>query len=104
MTPRGDMPEYAIGRIVFGSAASVDAAYRLFREQPIDEERLYASRERSANEINEILLYRLRNNIRFCKRCGKALPPHHRGNLCDDCFRKEKSSSARPVWTSRNRR
>ena len=36
------MPEYAIGRIVFGSAASVDAAYRLFREQPIDEERLLA--------------------------------------------------------------
>ena len=43
MTPRGDMPEYAIGRIVFGSAASVDAAYRLFREQPIDEERLLAA-------------------------------------------------------------
>ena len=69
---------------------------------PIDEERLYDSRERAANEINEILLYRLRNNIRFCKRCGKALPPHHRGNLCDVCFRKEKASSARPVRTSRN--
>ena len=71
---------------------------------PVDEERLYDSRERTANEINEILLYRLRNNIRFCKRCGKALPPHHRGNLCDACFRKEKSSSSRPVWDSRNRR
>ena len=34
------MPDYEIGRIVFGSAASVDAAYRLFREQPIDETRL----------------------------------------------------------------
>ena len=71
---------------------------------PVDKERLYDSRERTANEINEILLHRLRNNIRFCKRCGKALPLHHRGNLCDECFRKEKSSSARPVWTSRDRR
>ena len=34
------MPDYEIGRIVFGSAASVDAAYRLFGEQPIDETRL----------------------------------------------------------------
>ena len=34
------MPDYEIGRIVFGSAASVDAAYRLFREQPPDETRL----------------------------------------------------------------
>ena len=40
MTAKGEMPEYAIGRIVFGSAASVDAAYRLFRDQPIDETRL----------------------------------------------------------------
>ena len=71
---------------------------------PVDEERLYDTREQVANEINEILLYRLRSNIRFCKRCGKALPPHHRGNLCDECFRKEKFSSARPVWTSRNQR
>ena len=34
------MPDYEIGRIVFGSAASIDAAYRLFREQPPDETRL----------------------------------------------------------------
>ena len=34
------MPDYEIGRIVFGSAASVDAAYRLFGEQPPDETRL----------------------------------------------------------------
>ncbi len=34
------MPEYPIGKIVFGSAASIDAAYRLFRELPIDETRL----------------------------------------------------------------
>ncbi len=34
------MPEYPIGRIVFGSAASIDAAYSAFRDQPIDETRL----------------------------------------------------------------
>lgn len=38
------MPEYPIGKIVFGSAASIDAAYRLFRELPIDETRLAESR------------------------------------------------------------
>lgn len=38
------MPEYPIGRIVFGSAASIDAAYRLFRSLPIDETRLAESR------------------------------------------------------------
>ncbi|MBR2839122.1 MAG: UDP-3-O-acyl-N-acetylglucosamine deacetylase [Kiritimatiellae bacterium] len=42
MTSKGEMPDYAIGRIVFGSAASIDAAYRLFRDQPIDETRLAA--------------------------------------------------------------
>ncbi len=38
------MPVYPIGRIVFGSAASIDAAYRLFRDLPIDETRLAGSR------------------------------------------------------------
>ena len=38
------MPEYPIGKIVFGSAASIDAAYRLFREWPIDETRLAPNR------------------------------------------------------------
>ena len=38
------MPEYPIGKIVFGSAASIDAAYRLFRELPIDETRLAPNR------------------------------------------------------------
>lgn len=38
------MPEYSIGKIVFGSAASIDAAYRLFRDLPIDETRLAPSR------------------------------------------------------------
>lgn len=38
------MPEYPIGKIVFGSAASIDAAYRLFRDLPIDEMRLAPNR------------------------------------------------------------
>ena len=61
---------------------------------PVDEDRLYDSRERVADEINEILLYKLRNNIRFCARCGKALPLHHRGRLCDACFRRERRGTA----------
>ena len=60
-------------------------------ECPLDEDRLYDSRERVADEINEILLHRLRNNIRFCARCGKALPLHHRGRLCGACFRRDRS-------------
>ncbi len=64
-------------------------------ECPMDEDRLYASREQVAEEINEILLYRLRSNIRFCARCGRALPLHHRGRLCDKCYRKGKSSVRR---------
>ncbi len=62
---------------------------------PVDEDKLYESRERVAEEINEILLYRLRNNIRFCDRCGKALPLHHRGRLCDDCYRKTRKPAPR---------
>ena len=62
---------------------------------PVDEDRLYDSRERVADEINEILLHRLRNNIRFCARCGKALPLHHRGRLCDACFRRDRKDRPR---------
>ncbi len=61
---------------------------------PVDEDRLYDSRERVAEEINEILLHRLRNNIRFCDVCGKALPLYHRGRLCDDCYRKTRKGAA----------
>ena len=39
-----NMPEYEIGRIVFGSEASVRAAYETFRRQPIDETRLAPDR------------------------------------------------------------
>ncbi|MCR5413649.1 MAG: UDP-3-O-acyl-N-acetylglucosamine deacetylase [Kiritimatiellae bacterium] len=38
------MPEYEIGRTVSGSAGAIAAAYRDFREQPIDETRLAPSR------------------------------------------------------------
>ena len=61
---------------------------------PVDEDRLYDSRERVADEINEILLHRLRNNIRFCARCGKALPLHHRGRLCDACYRRDRTTTS----------
>ena len=40
----------------------------------VDEEALYERREDVAEEINEILLHKLRNNIRFCAQCGAALP------------------------------
>ena len=39
------MPEYRIGRVVFGSAASIAAAYDHFKVQPVDETRLAATRE-----------------------------------------------------------
>ena len=66
---------------------------------PVDEDRLYDCREDVAEEINEILLYRLKNNIRFCAQCGKALPLHHRGRLCDDCFRRLRKNKARPGYS-----
>ena len=57
---------------------------------PVDTQRLSDKREEVAEEINEILLYRLKNNIRFCAACGAALPLHHRGRLCDACFRRQR--------------
>ena len=39
-----DMPEYKIGRVVFGSAASIGVAYDRFKEQEIDEMRLAMTR------------------------------------------------------------
>ena len=66
---------------------------------PVDEDRLYDSREQVADAINEILLHRLRNNIRFCQVCGKALPLYHRGRLCDECYQRERKNQARrPGW------
>jgi len=63
---------------------------------PIDEDKLYDSREQVAEEINEILLYRLRSNIRFCARCGVALPLHHRGRLCNNCYQKNRANKGSP--------
>ena len=39
------MPEYELGRTIFGSAAEIAAAYDRFRKQPIDETRLAPNRE-----------------------------------------------------------
>ena len=64
---------------------------------PVDADRLYDTRERVAEDINDILIYRLQNNIRFCERCGRALPLHHRGRLCDVCYRRQR----RPVGDPR---
>ena len=55
---------------------------------PVDREALSEARSRVAEEINEILLHRLRSNIRFCDRCGRALPLHARGRLCEKCYQK----------------
>ena len=52
----------------------------------IDRDGLYEERARTADEINQILLYNLKNNIRFCAKCGRALPLHQRGRLCSACF------------------
>ena len=55
---------------------------------PVDRDALYTERERVADEINQILLHNLKNNIRFCAKCGAALPLHHSGRLCVICYRK----------------
>lgn len=55
---------------------------------PIDRDILYEKRENAAESINQILLYNLKNNIRFCARCGAALPLHQSGRLCQSCYRK----------------
>ena len=38
------MPDYNIGKVVFGNATSIAAAYQQFKDQPIDEERLAPTR------------------------------------------------------------
>lgn len=40
-----NLPEYKIGRIVFGSAATIMSSYDVFRRQAIDEERLTTGNE-----------------------------------------------------------
>ena len=48
---------------------------------------LYDEREKVADAINQILLHNLKNNIRFCAKCGAALPLHRTGRLCAKCWR-----------------
>jgi len=55
---------------------------------PVDQEDLSEKRRQVAEEINRILLHNLKNNIRFCGRCGAALPLHQSGRLCNACFQK----------------
>lgn len=55
---------------------------------PVDRDGLFEQREAAALRINTILLHNLKNNIRFCPRCGAALPLHSTGRLCSACFRK----------------
>ena len=54
---------------------------------PVDRDALYDEREKVAEAINQILLHNLKNNIRFCAKCGAALPLHRTGRLCSKCFR-----------------
>ncbi len=54
---------------------------------PVDREALYVEREQVAEAINQILLHNLKNNIRFCAKCGAALPLHRTGRLCQSCYR-----------------
>lgn len=68
---------------------------------PIDRDALYDEREKIADEINQILLHNLKNNIRFCAKCGAALPLHHTGRLCNACFQKLHSG---PVFHRKKRR
>jgi ATP-dependent RNA helicase SUPV3L1/SUV3 len=56
----------------------------------IDLDELYDEREKTADQINKILLHNLKNNIRFCKECDAALPLHHNGRLCAACYSKRR--------------
>ncbi|MBQ2228203.1 MAG: hypothetical protein II427_03665, partial [Firmicutes bacterium] len=55
---------------------------------PVDADRMREARDKAAEEINEILIYRLQNNIRFCEICGKPLPLYANGKTCDACRRR----------------
>jgi len=61
----------------------------------VDHEALREEREKTADLINQILLHNLKNNIRFCARCGSAMPLHHSGRLCNDCYSRIRRGYAR---------
>lgn len=63
---------------------------------PIDRDALYDEREKTADQINQILLHNLRNNIRFCSACGAALPLHYEGRLCSRCYNRRYGYRFRP--------
>ena len=71
---------------------------------PVDREALAEERERVAESINQILLHNLRNNIRFCPRCGAALPLHTSGRLCSSCYRKQAGPAFRTGGFKKRRR
>ena len=60
---------------------------------PVDEDKLFETREDVAEQINDILLTRLKNNIRFCAICGKPLSIYQKSRICDDCFRRMRSQN-----------
>jgi ATP-dependent RNA helicase SUPV3L1/SUV3 len=62
---------------------------------PVDQEAIYDLREEAAQEINQILLYRLKNNIRFCAVCNKPLPLHSKGRVCEGCRRRQHAPGRR---------
>ncbi len=62
---------------------------------PVDSDALRDEREKTADLINMILLHNLKNNIRFCDRCGAAMPLHHSGRICNDCYARIRRNYAR---------
>ena len=62
-------------------------------ELPVDEDKLFETREDVAEQINDILLTRLKNNIRFCAICGKPLSLYQKSRICDDCFRRTRAQN-----------
>ena len=52
----------------------------------VDEDSLREEREKTADLINQILLHNLKNNIRFCSRCGSPMPMYHTGRICNECY------------------
>ena len=81
----------------------VDDAVDIVEEMPANvvQRILAQSDPQMRKEINEILLHRLKNNIRFCAQCSKALPLHHHGRLCDDCYRRLRKNSGGPPHRGR---
>ena len=54
----------------------------------VKEDSLREEREKTADLINQILLHNLKNNIRFCARCGSPMPLYQTGRICNECFRR----------------